>query len=348
MSLGKAPPTSLAAEPPQNTFQAGAVVRSRAASLTPRIGLRQQRLDPLPLLGSDLNARLPRHLGLLVRSLVEFIEKGVLPWLKPWSAEHTAGRVSQPLRFNGEAYSGINVLVLWMQAELHGFHCPHWLTFRQAKELGGCVKKGEKSSPVVCASSFKKSETTDDGAEVEAEIPFVKEYCVFNACQIEGLPSQYYELPTPPAETVQRIERADAFFAATKADIRHGGTRAYYAMGSDYIRMPLIECFTDAESHAATVAHELIHWTKAPHRLNRDLGRKKQGDEGYAREELVAELGSAFLCADLAITPELRDDNASYIASWLQVLKNDKRAIFSAASLASKAVEYLHGLQTQA
>jgi antirestriction protein ArdC len=284
----------------------------------------------------------------ITSQIVESIERGVLPWLKPWSAEHAAGRMSRPLRFNGEAYSGINVLALWMQAELHGFHCPHWFTFRQAKELGGFVKKGEKSSPVVYASSFKKSETTDDGAEVEAEIPFLKEYCVFNASQIEGLPSHYYELATPPAETVQRIERADAFFAATGADIRTGGTRAFYAMGPDYIRMPPIECFTDAESHAATVAHELIHWTKAPHRLNRDLGRKKYGDDGCAREELVAELGSAFLSADLNITPELRDDHASYIASWLQVLKNDRRAIFSAASLASKAVEYLHGLQPRA
>lgn len=119
------------------------------------------------------------------------------------------------------------------------------------------------------------------------------------------------------------------------------------ALESDYVRMPPFETFRDAESHAATLAHELTHWTRHPSRLNRDFGRKKFADEGYAMEELVAELGSAFLCADLQITPEVREDHASYIESWLKVLKEDKRAVFSAASHASKAVDFLHGLQPQ-
>jgi antirestriction protein ArdC len=147
---------------------------------------------------------------------------------------------------------------------------------------------------------------------------------------------------------LERIEHAEAFFAHIKAEIRTGGNRAYYAMEPDYVQMPPFETFRDAESHAATLAHELTHWTRHPSRLNREFGRKKWGDEGYAMEELVAELASAFICADLAITPEVREDHAAYIANWLTVLKDDKRAVFTAASHASKAVDFLHGLQPQA
>lgn len=277
--------------------------------------------------------------------IVAELERGVRPWFKPWNAEHAAGRITRPLRHNGTPYQGINILMLWASAEEAGFHCPYWLTFQQAKQLGGFVKKGEHGSPVVYASTFMKNETTDDGAEVEAEIPFLKQYTVFNACQVEGLPEHFYALAEPPQEALPRIERAETFFANTKADIRVGGDRACYTITHDHVRMPPFECFRDAESHAATLAHELTHWTRHPSRLDRDLGRKRFADSGYAMEELVAELGSAFLCADLSITPEVREDHASYIDCWLKVLKDDKRAIFSAASHASKAVEFLHGLQ---
>jgi antirestriction protein ArdC len=277
--------------------------------------------------------------------IVEELERGVRPWFKPWNAEHAAGRITRPLRHNGTPYQGINILMLWASAELAGFHCPYWLTFQQAKQLGGFVKKGEHGSPVVYASTFNKNETTDEGAEVEAEIPFLKQYTVFNACQIEGLPEHFYALAEPPKEKMERIAQAEAFFANTRAEIRTGGNKAFYALAADYVQMPPFECFRDAESQAATLAHELTHWTRHPSRLDRDLGRKRFGDAGYAMEELVAELGSAFLCADLAITPGIRQDHASYLANWLQVLKDDKRAIFTAASHASKAVEFLHGLQ---
>jgi antirestriction protein ArdC len=277
--------------------------------------------------------------------IIAELEQGVRPWLKPWNAEHAAGRISRPLRHDGTPYQGINILMLWASADMAGYNCPYWLTYQQAKELGGFVRKGERGSHVVYANTFKKTETTDDGQEVEAEIPFLKEYTVFNACQIEGLPEHYYQLVEPPKETMERIAQAEAFFANTKAEIRTGGNRACYVIGSDLIQMPSFECFRDAEFHAATLAHELTHWTRHQSRLERDLGRKRFGDAGYAMEELVAELGSAFLCADLAITPEVREDHASYLACWLEVLKNDKRAIFSAASFASKAVEFLHGLQ---
>jgi antirestriction protein ArdC len=147
---------------------------------------------------------------------------------------------------------------------------------------------------------------------------------------------------------IARIARADRFFAATGADIRHGGTRAYYAEGADYVQMPPFETFRDAESYAATLAHEVMHWTKHETRLARDFGRVRHGDEGYAKEELVAELGSAFLGADLELTPEVREDHAAYIASWLKALRDDKRLIFNAAAHAQRAVDYLHGLQPQA
>ncbi len=144
---------------------------------------------------------------------------------------------------------------------------------------------------------------------------------------------------------MQRIEPADQFFANTGADIRHGGNQAYYAAEPDYVQMPPFVSFKDAESYCSTLAHEMTHWTKHPARLNRDFGRRKFGDEGYAREELVAEIGAAFLCCDLGITPEPRDDHAAYLDHWLNVLKDDKRAIFQAAAHAQRAVDFLHGLQ---
>jgi antirestriction protein ArdC len=280
--------------------------------------------------------------------IIEQLERGVRPWLKPWNAEYAAGRITRPLRHNGQKYNGINILMLWASAELQGYSCPYWLTFQQAKELGGFVKKGEHGSPVVYANTFKKTETTDAGEEVEQDIPFLKQYTVFNAEQVEGLPQHFYQMAEPPKEKIERIEHAERFFANTKADIRYGGNRAYYAIEADYVRMPPFETFRDCESHAATLAHELTHWTRHTSRLNREFGPKRWGDEGYAMEELVAELGSAFLCADLHITPEVREDHASYIDNWLKVLKDDKRAVFSAASHASKAVDFLHSLQPQA
>ena len=159
------------------------------------------------------------------------------------------------------------------------------------------------------------------------------------------LPEHYYAKPEVQITAVERIAHAEAFFANVGADIRYRGDRAFYSSEGDYIQTPAIEAFRDAESFYATLAHESAHWTKHASRLDRDFGRKAWGDEGYAREELVAELASAFLCADLGITPEVRDDHASYIASWLTVLKNDKRAIFNAAAHAQRAADYLLKLQ---
>ena len=280
--------------------------------------------------------------------IVADLEKGIRTWFKPWNAEHAAGRITRPLRFNGTPYNGINVLMLWGAAMERGFAAPIWMTFRQAKELGAHVRKGEKGSLVVYANTITRTETDPEtGEDEDRNIPFMKAYSAFNVEQIEGLPAHYYAVAEPQLDPVERIERAESFFAATEADIRHGGNQAYYAIGTDYVQMPPFEAFKDAESYYATLAHEVTHWTRHPSRLDRNMGRKRWGDEGYSREELVAELGSAFLAADLELTPEPREDHAAYIASWLKVLQNDKRAIFSAAAHAQRAVDFLRSLQPQ-
>src|SRR3984957_17212658 len=281
--------------------------------------------------------------------IVSELEKGVRPWMKPWNAEHAAGRITRPLRGNGIPYQGINVLMLWSASMEKGFAAPIWMTFKQALEFKAHVRKGEQGSLVVYADKIIRTETdTATGEESEQAIPFMKGYTVFNVEQIDGLPERFYAKAAPRTEMLPRIEHAESFFAATGVAVRHGGTMAYYSVGSDYVQMPPFESFRDAESYYATLAHETTHWTRHKSRLDRDFGRKRFGDEGYAMEELVAELGSAFLSADLDLTPEVRDDHAAYIASWIKVLKDDKRAIFSAASHAQRAADFLHGLQKAA
>jgi len=279
--------------------------------------------------------------------IIADLEQGELTWLKPWSAGNMDGRIVRPRRHNGLPYSGINILMLWGAAMEAGFVSSYWMTFRQAKELGAHVRKGERGNQVVYASTITKTEEQDDGSAEERTIPFMKAYTVFNVEQIDGLAEHYYVRPEPVIDPAQRIGHAEAFFTATGADIRHGGNRAYYSGGSDHVQMPVFECFRSPEAYYATLAHELTHWTKHPKRLDRDLGRKSWGDEGYAREELVAELGAAFLCADLELTPEPGQDHAAYIQSWLKVLKEDKRAIFSAAAHAQRAADFLNGFQSQ-
>jgi len=255
----------------------------------------------------------------ITSKIIASLEQRVRPWMKPWSAEHAAGRITRPLRHNGKPYSGINILMLWASAVEQGFTAPIWMTFKQALELNAHVRKGEKGSLVVYANSITKTEHDDtSGEDVEREIPFLKGYTVFNVEQIDGLPEIYHAKIEPKFSPMVRIAHAESFFAATEAVIRYGGNRAYYAMDSDRIHMPPIEAFRDAESFYSTLAHETTHWTRHQNRLARNFGRQTWGDEGYASEELVAELGSAFLCADLELTPEVRDDHASYIASWLE------------------------------
>ena len=197
----------------------------------------------------------------ITAQIVEYLEKGVRPWIRPWNAEHAAGRITRPLRHNGQTYSGINVLSLWMSALGQNFAAPIWMTFRQASELNAHVRKDEKGSLVVFANAITRTERDDKtGEDVELEIPYMKGYTVFNVEQIEGLPEIYYAKAAPTLDPVTRIGHAEKFFASMAATIKHGGNRAYYAQELDYVQMPPFEAFRDAESYYSTLAHELTHW----------------------------------------------------------------------------------------
>lgn len=272
--------------------------------------------------------------------IVADLENGVRPWAKSWGN----GDSSFPLRHCGTPYKGVNILILWSQALDKGYSAPTWMTFKQALALGGGVRKGEKSTHIVYANSIVKKDQNTAGEDVTKVIPFLKGYSVFNVEQIDGLPAQYYPAPVADRDPVNLCARAEEFFTLTGATFRHGGNHAYYNPSLDFIQLPTVEQFHDCEGYTATKAHELIHWTGVPKRCDRVFG-KRFGDDAYAAEELVAEIGAAFLCAALRISHEPRPDHASYLDHWLKVLKADKRAIFTASTAAQKAADYLHSLQ---
>ena len=218
--------------------------------------------------------------------IITELEQGVRPWLKPWSGKNAGERIMLPVRQCGTPYRGINILLLWGEATAKGYGSNKWMTFQQARLLGAHVRKGEHGSLVVYANKITKTEENADGEEVERQIPYMKGYTVFNIEQIDELPEAYDVRPEPKGEKMQLIESAERFFEATGALIQHGGNRAYYAPGPDVIRLPHPEAFKDAESYAATKAHELIHHSGHASRLNREFG-KRFGDDAYAREELV-------------------------------------------------------------
>jgi len=278
-------------------------------------------------------------------AIIAQLENGVRPWSKPWTAKGGSfGNVTFPLNADGRRYRGINVFLLWTAALAGGYVSPYWLTYNKAKALGGNVKKGEKSTLIVFASRFEVDSKTNPG---EKDSIFIwKGFSVFNAEQCEGLPVKYH--PAPEVVTVEegetrkaaKIDHAESFFAKIGGKVRHGGDRAFYSPSADFIQLPEFETFRDAESYYATLGHEYAHWTGHKDRLNRDFSGRF-GNEAYAAEELVAELGAAFLCADLGLTLEPREDHAAYLASWLKVLKGDKRFILQAASRAQKAADFL-------
>lgn len=279
-------------------------------------------------------------------SIIAMLEAGVKPWV-PGHNSKDCGLPVIPTRANGQAYRGINVALLWGAAEMKGYRHQTWMTFNQAKELGGCVRKGEKATPVVYWGTFKaQADDTDDSGDDGKSRMFAKGYSVFNIEQIDGLPARFYEPATvEPSET--RIAKADAWAVATGADIRHGGSQAYYSPKGDYVQVPPFAAYDEPESYYSTLTHELTHWSGAKARLDRTFG-KRFGDQAYAFEELVAEMGAAFSCARLGIENETREDHASYLASWLKVLKSDKRAIFTAASKAQAACDFLFDLADKA
>lgn len=285
----------------------------------------------------------------VTQRVIEQLEQGVRPWTQPWSAGPGAGL---PLRHNGQGYRGINVLILWGQAQDAGYSASHWMTYKQAQLLGGQVRRGERSTQVVYYGTAARDESVDGGNGVGGDpggrlFRFLRTFQVFNAKQIDGLPAQFHA-KREAGPVAERIPELEAFVTRTGADIRHGGGRAFYRITNDYIQMPELAAFRDAELYYATLNHELTHWTRHESRLNRDLGRKRWGDEGYAAEELVAELGAAFLGAELGLRPDHVEDHAAYIGGWLKVLQGDRRFIFTAAAKAQAAADFLLGRKAAA
>jgi antirestriction protein ArdC len=270
--------------------------------------------------------------------IVTELEAGAPPWIKPWSA--TPGANTPCNAVTNRPYSGSNVVLLWM-AQAAGYRTPRFLTFKQALEAGGHVRKGERGTKVY----FVKQLEIRDGANDEPStrlVPMLREYTVFNVDQCDGLPDSVAIVkPMRVRNPDARDGLADAFLHSTGADIREGHGEALYVPSSDFISMPAFEAFKGADHFYGTAFHELAHWTGHKSRLDRDL-KNRFGSRNYAAEELVAELGAAFLCAEFGFDADLR--HAGYIAHWIDLLRADKRAFFTACSQASKAADYLRRL----
>src|SRR6056297_1318144 len=281
-------------------------------------------------------------------SIISAIEAGAGAWQMPW---HRSGEgLNRPVNIDTHKhYRGINILNLWVAAERRGFANGLWGTYRQGQNRGGQGRKGEKGAMVVFYKELEFDAENPETGDTETEKRLMaRASTVFNAQQVDGYEPEPIEPVTD--NPVTPIQQAEAFVAATDAEIRHGGNRAYYSRGTDHIQMPERERFlgtetsTPTEAYYGVLLHELTHWTGHEDRCQRQFG-ERFGDKAYAMEELVAELGAAFLCADLGIVQTPRADHAAYIDSWLQVLKADKKAIFTAASQASKAADLLAAMQ---
>ena len=273
--------------------------------------------------------------------IIRELEQGCCPWVQPWAS---SGMTPLGLPLNaatGRPYSGVNILLLWFAAIEQGRPSQRWLTFKQALAMGGAVRKGEKGPMVVYADTFvpkaEQEKAVGSGGEAR-RVGFLKRFTVFHSDQCDGLPPDPDAKPLPGHSEV--IPHVEDIIAATGADIRIGGEMAFYAPGPDFIQVPPQEAYFEPINWYRTKLHELGHWTGHSARLNRDVSGGRGGD-AYAREELVAELCSAFLCAELGIAPTVR--HADYLGAWLGILKGDNRAIFQAASLASKAANFVMG-----
>lgn len=277
--------------------------------------------------------------------IIAELEEGRAPWVQPWGAPGAEAGLGLPKNaLTGRSYSGVNILILWHHVVRAGFATQTWLTYRQAQEMGGHVMKGERGVTACHADTFipktERERAARDGDE-PGRVPFLKRFTLFNAEQCEGLPEDAYAGAAllPQAEIIPHAER---LIEATGADFRVGGTKAFYVPSEDFIRVPPQPAFFEQINYYRTCFHELGHWTGHKDRLARDLSHSF-GSKPYAREELVAEMASAFVCASLSITPTVR--HTDYIGSWLEVLKEDNRAIFRAASQASKAADFILAFQ---
>ncbi len=270
----------------------------------------------------------------ITQEIIARLEAGTKPWIKPWRGVP----VSRPLRACGVPYRGMNVFWLWMVADMCGYASPFWMTYNQAKALGAQVRKGEKSTIAIFYKSYTKEvEAPDTGERSNEARRVLKAYPVFNADQVEGLPERFH-----PAKTLELVEpegreqALDAFFSAIPAALRHHGGEAYYEPGLDRVTMPPTQLFSGFDHYYATLGHELSHWTGHPSRLDRNL-KNRFGTAAYAAEELVAELSSAILGAELGLPVAHLDSHASYIEHWLKLLREDDRAILTAAAKAEEA-----------
>jgi antirestriction protein ArdC len=277
------------------------------------------------------------HISALYESvtnrIIEEMKNGTVPWTKPWKSGKTFG-VMPMNAATGRPYNGINIPLLWRAADVHGYPTHGWLTYKQAHAAGGQVRKGEKATTVVFT---KKLHIKDKQTDEDKQIGMLRTFAVFNVAQIDGLPDK----PTPELVDIGTSnvnQLVDGFIAATKADIRIGGNIACYVPSKDFVALPPMDAFVTIESFYATALHELGHWTAPKHRCDREASGR-YGTQGYAAEELVAELTAAFLCAHLGIKGELR--HTDYIANWIQLLTEYPRAMFAAASKASQAPDYL-------
>ncbi|ABD89447.1 ArdC family protein [Rhodopseudomonas palustris] len=273
--------------------------------------------------------------------IIAELQAGRVPWVQPWGTAAANATIAMPRNASTQRrYSGINILILWGAVIEQGFAGQNWLTFRQALGLGGHVRKGERGTTVVFADRFTPEDERRRAAETGEDpgaIPFLKRFTVFNTDQCEGLPKDVASavIPPPPGQ----IEpQAEALIAATGADFRIGGSRAYYNTAGDFVQVPPPAAYFEPINWHRTAFHELGHWTGHASRLNRDHSGS-HGSKSYAREELVAEMAGAFVCASLGIVPTVR--HADYIGSWLEVLREDNRAVVRAASAASKAADFL-------
>jgi antirestriction protein ArdC len=277
--------------------------------------------------------------------VVAEMEKGAVPWVRPWSRSAATLGMSRSAA-SRKFYSGINILILWDAVIQRGFAAQEWLTFKQALSLGGHVRKGEKGTVICYADSFVpigERERAKESGDDPSSVPFLKRFTVFNVEQCEGLPAHVTPPPAIFPET-QNHPEAEALISGSGATIREAGGEAFYHLGEDFIRLPPRGSFLTPADFYCTALHELGHWTAHPTRLARDL-TGRFGSTAYAREELIAELTSAFLCAHLGIIPQVR--HADYLANWLAVLKSDNRAIFHAASQASKAADFVLAIPQQ-